>query len=150
MARPEPDLAGFRDASATLRLKFGQDVPFFTPLPTTYPMGTSLDPETGEPFDPTVVPTASGFASAAVRVGVVFRPMGLSRRGIDDDVQSTGVGTFEKGTVVLVADPDEYDAQLADATECVVHEERYAITQIEHDRMGEGPFHRVLMYAEQM
>lgn len=148
--RPEPDLAGFREASVTLREKFGQDVPFFSPTTTSYPPGTSLDPESGQPFDPTIQPTASGFASAVVRVGVVFRPMGLSRRGVEDDIKETAIGNLEEGTVVLISDPADYEAHLTDATECIVQDERYTLTQVEHDRMGNGPYHRVLLYAEQM
>ena len=145
-----PDLEGFREAQATLRSQFGEDVPFFTPTETTYDPSVPLDPETGTPYDPTIAPTASGFASAVVRASVVYRPMGLSRRGIEDDVQTTAVGNLEEGQIVLIVDPDDYEAELTEATECEVHEERYLLGQVDFDRLGEGPYHRVIMYAEQM
>lgn len=151
---PTPDLEGFADAQARLRAGFGEPVPFFAPTGTTYPPGTPVDPESGEPYDPTVLPTASGFASAAVNCNIVSRPMGLSRRGIDTDVNTTAIGNLEEGQVVLIVGYDDYhDDELAidldDATEFVVHNERYLISQRDDDQLGDGPPMRVLVWGDQ-
>lgn len=138
MALPEADLEGFREAQATLREQFGQAVPFFIPQAETYDSSVPLDPETGKPYDPTIAPTASGVASAVVNANVVNRPMGLSKRGVEDDIRQTAVGAFEEGVVVLIVGQEDFDEDLLDATEFEVNNERYEITQHEEDRMGPG------------
>lgn len=150
----KPDLEGFRGAQAKLRAEFGEDIPFFAPTGTTYPPGTPLDPESGEPYDPTILPTASGFASASVRCNVVSRPLGLSRRGIDTDAQITAIGNLEEGQVVLITGYEDYhDDSLAidldDATECIVHGERYVLGMRDEDQLGDGDPARVLIWADQ-
>jgi hypothetical protein len=150
MAIPEPDLQGFRDAQATLRAKFGEPVPFFTPQAKTYPPGTPLDPETEEPYDPMILPTASGWAVASATASIVARPLGLSRRGVDADIDVTAVGIFEEGTVVLIVGYEEWHAaNLDEATECEVHNERYEIVQTEEDQLGPGEPERMLAYCQQ-
>lgn len=144
-----PDLEGFRQASATMRAKLGEDIPFFTPTTTTWDPSVPIDPETGEPYDPTIAPTASGWASAVVRASIVYRPLGMSRRGVEQDIRATAVGRLESGDIVLIVDPDEYEAELTEATEAEVHGERYELGQVDYDQMGDGPPHRVLIYGEQ-
>lgn len=143
----EPDLEGFRDAQVLLREKFGEDVPFFTPTPTTYPPGTPVDPETGLPYDPTILPEASGFASAVVRASVVFRPI----RGLSDDTRTTPIGNIEEGEVVVMVGPEDFEEEeLDEATEMEVHGERYRIKQTETDQLGDGKPHRVVVHGEQL
>lgn len=147
-----PDLEGFRDAQAKLRADFGEDIPFFVPSATTWPIGTPIDPESNVPYDPTILPTASGFASASVRSSVVFRPLGLSRRGVADDVKQTEVGRFEAGELALIVGYDDFVANgLDEATEAIVHDERYVINTFDYDRLGEDPdgYHRVIIYLDQ-
>jgi len=145
-----PDLAGFREAQATLRAQFGEDVPFFKPLPKTWPPGTPLDPETEAPYDPMIAATASGWASAVAKCSVVARPLGLSRRGVEFDVNTTAVGVFEEGMIVLICGYEEWHAAgLDDATEVEVHAERYLIAQTEQDQLGPGEPERMLAYCQQ-
>lgn len=146
-----PDLEGFREAQTRLRLQFGEDIAFSGETAPTWPIGTPIDPETDEPYDPTIEPTSGGVMTVigTIRCSIVFRPMGLSRRGIDDDIQTTAVGNFEEGAVVLIADPDDY-ATVDTATQFDCHDETYIIAQVEKDQLGPGDIQRVLIYGEQM
>jgi hypothetical protein len=150
VTRPEPDLAGYREAHTTLVAKLGNTVPFFIPVEEQYAPGTVLDPETNRPYDPTIEPMASGFASAAVKCGVAIRSVGLSRRGTDDDSKLTALGVVEVGQGILIVPVEDFDGnELDEATECEVHSERYEITQTDRDGIGEE-VHRVLVYIQQL
>lgn len=147
MDRPEPDLTGFREAQLTLIAKLGADVPFFTPVAETYPPGTPLDPESGKPFDPTVQPQASGFASAVVRAGVAIRPIG---GGLADSSIQNALGLLEEGQGVLLVPSTDYDnADLDHATEVEVHGDRWEITQRTPDGIANVD-HRRLVYIKQL
>lgn len=138
----DADLAGFRDAQVLLRAKLGRDVPFFTPSATTYPPGTALDPESGQPYDPTILPTASGFASAAVRATVVMP----GATPIRDDVVMNALGEIEVGEAALVVGAEEYDTNnLEAATKVELYGEEYEITQQNLDSIGDGPPHRAIL-----
>lgn len=143
----DPNLEGFREAQVTLRQKFGEDVPFFTPSETEYPEGTPLDPESGLPYDPTILPLASGFASAVVRASVVFRPI----QGTRDSTRTTPIGDIEEGSVVVMVSPQDFEEEdLDEATEMEIHGERYRIKQTEYDQLGDGPPHRVIVHGEEL
>jgi hypothetical protein len=149
MERPTPDLTGYREAQVALVAQLGSDVPFFTPSAVTWPAEAILDPETGEPYDPTVVPTSSGFTSASVRCGIAVRPIGLSRRGVADDEGWTALGKFEDGEgVLLVPIADFEDNDLDEATEAEIYNERYEVTQTDEDGLGDEN-HRMLVYVRQ-
>lgn len=149
MDRPTPDLTGYREAQVKLIAELGNDVPFFLPTTTTYPAEAVLDPETSLPYDPSVLPTSSGFTSASVKCGIAIRPIGLSRRGIADEETLSAFGKFEEGEGVLlvpIADFEEND--LADATECEVYNERYEISQHDEDGLA-NVNHRAIVYIRQ-
>lgn len=139
----EPDFDGFATAQATLREKFGRDLRFYTPEETTYPEGTPLDPESGRPYDPTILPTASGYVATDVRVSVVNRPV----QGTNDTMKRKAIGWLESGGIVLIVDPADW-ASIETATEVEYADERYVIRQSDHDYFG--PVDRYLLYCEQM
>lgn len=142
-----PDFEGFAEAQVTLREKFGRDIHFYTPIETTYASGVTLDPASGEPYDPTAVPTASGFVTADVTCSVVNRPMGLSRNGISDTVSRRAIGWLEAGGIVLIVRTETDYLTIEDATEFDYGDERYAVRQTDHDFMG--PVGRYLIYGAQ-
>lgn len=142
---PEVNLEGFREAAVRMRQSMGTDVAFFTKSQGSYPPGTSLDPETGQPFDPTVPETGSGWASASLRVGVYTSLHSTSGpRSREDDVFATPVGWFEEGNAVLDADPDEY-AEVESATEVEVSGIRYEIADVDGSAIDDVE-HRKLIY----
>lgn len=69
----EPDLAGFRDAQERKRRAFSEPIVLLGPVEASYPPGTAMDPETGEPYDPTVTATASARASAVIDAEFVWQ-----------------------------------------------------------------------------
>lgn len=144
-ARPEPDLAGYREAQLTLITKLGADVPFFTPVAQAWPPGTPIDPESGQPFDPSVEALSSGFSSASVRVGVAIRPV-----GVNQDNMLSALGVMEEGKGLLIAPKAAYENNnLAGATECEVHGERWTIEQADLDGIGQEA-HRYLLHISQL
>jgi hypothetical protein len=139
MERPEPDLVGYREAQVALIAKLGSDVEFFLPAETVWPENAILDPETGTPYDPTVLPLSSGFSSAVVRCGV-------SRRHPDkDDALATAIGdAIDTEGLLIVPLADYEEADLDEATEARVNGSLYEITQTESDGLG-GEIHRKLL-----
>lgn len=145
MDRPEPDLAGFREAQLTLIAKLGADVPFFSPVAPSYPPGTPIDPESGQPFDPSIAALASGFTSAAVRCGVAIRPVGVQK-----DNMLSALGIMEEGKGLLLVPQLAYEnANLDGATQCEVHGERWTIEQRDLDGIGTET-HRYVLHISQL
>lgn len=125
-----PDLAGWREAQDRLREALGEDVTFSIPLPKTYDESVALDPETGEPYDPTVVPTSGGgFTSVIVRATVVFHPI---KRGDEDQVEQSAVGMMDIKNVALLVGEADYPG-IQDAAEFVLHGRDYRITDMMPD-----------------
>lgn len=143
-----PDIEGFVNAQVRLREQFGQDVPFYFGSASVWPPGTPLDPETGNPYDPTILPVSSGAPSAMVpNVSVVHRPMGLSRRGIAGEEVTTAVGRFEEGEAALIVGPADFDTYSLDEAKWVeVHEEEWEITSFDADALGSNDTQRYILY----
>lgn len=143
----EPDLNGFKNASVRLREAMGRDVVFLLPTETVWPEDAVLDPETHEPYDPTIVPTASGFASATATALAVLP--GGNVKG--DSVVNTFVGTMEEGEAAVIVSASAFEtANLDRATRVVIWDESFDITQADSDSVGgnDDP-DRVIMHARQ-
>lgn len=138
----QPDLAGFADAQERLRGGFGELVTFRSAPSETYPPGTPLDPETGKPYDVTIVPTASGASEWIVRCDVAFRA--INRAGIGGDSNPTPVGLFEESHVLLIANSAAASAA-ASAVEFSVRGDTFKITSRKFD--GVGAVQRHLTYG---
>lgn len=136
---PQADLAGFADAQSRLRNEFAEEVTFLYREEFAYPPGTPLDPETGEPYDPTVEPISASAASAVVGCNVAF-----SARG--DEAQEGAGGLFEQTHVMLIADIAAASA-IAPAIEFDVRDARYKIEAQKPD--GIGALQRYLVWGRQ-
>lgn len=143
----EPDLDGFRDASVRLRGAMGRALWYLTPTPTTWPEGTALDPESGQPFDPTVVPLASGFSSASAQTLVVLP--GASDR-VAKEVEAA-IGRIEEGEAALViAAVDWENHSLEGATGVVLYGDDWELADARFDSVGgDGDPDRVIVHARQ-
>jgi hypothetical protein len=144
----EPDLDGFRDASVRLRAAMGRELTYLTPTPTTWPPGTALDPETGEPYDPAIAPLASGFTSAAVQT-LVVQP-GASDR-VAKEIEAA-IGRMEEGEAALVIGADDWDANdLEDATLVVIYDDTWELASDRLDSVGGATADpdRVIAHAKQ-
>lgn len=149
MEEHTPDWDGYKGAQARLRAVAGQEVPFFIPTATTWPEGAILDAQ-GVPVDPSVVPTASGFASASVTCSVVHRPV----RGqglLVPPVADIAMGLMGKDEIMLVMGKEDYDTNdIIHATRCEVFDRLYKIEEAGGDQVGPGDVQRMQIFAERM
>lgn len=143
-----PNFNAFRDAQRRLRENFGRPITFYAPgTAAAWASGTQLDPETGLPFDPTIDPESGGDeVTTVVSCNVVSRPMGLSQRGIDDSTKQKAIGFMEQGGIVVIVDIEDWHL-VSSATELDYADERYKVTQTDHDYLG--PVERYLIWARQ-
>lgn len=143
----EPDLDGFRDASVRLRGAMGRPLWYMTPTPTTWPEGTALDPQTGRPYDPTVVPLASGFSSASAQTLVVL-PGATDR--VAKEVEAA-IGRIEEGGAALVVGAEDWkNLSLEDATGVRIYDDTWELADARFDSVGgDGDADRVIVHARQ-
>lgn len=91
-----PDIAGFRDAMERKRGEMSEEILFLAEVSVTFPPGTPTDPETGKPYDPVLVPTASARASATAMCEVAYRTTGIQE-------EAGAFGYVENTDVMLIA-----------------------------------------------
>lgn len=106
-AAGDPDLDGFARAQRRLRSKLGRVVKFYTPRHPHYDPalpGGAFDPESGEPYDPTIKPVSSGWVVASARASVAFAPLATLRR---DEVQGEPQGIMSRLNKDLILDVDD-------------------------------------------
>lgn len=139
---PTPDIAGFADAQNRLRLGLGQDIGFRIPQAPAWPAGTAVDPESGEPYDPTTVDASGPPDVVTKKVNVIFRAL---IAGSDDVVvrERLGVMTTE-GCALIAAAADKAD--IVEATEFTVNGRRYRITDTVDD--GLTAVQRYIIFGE--
>jgi hypothetical protein len=127
-----PDKLGFADAQQRLRDKLGLDITFFGPLQAVYPPGTSIDPETDLPYDPMLIPTSSGQASAIVRCSVVHRPLTLPASHGEESAE--GWGSHDDVSLIMAADQAP---TVASATSFMYAEHLFTIRTTMFDGIGD-------------
>lgn len=120
----EPNLPGYHEAQARLIEKLGADAEFdLPPTAVTWPADTALDPETGQPYDPTIEPESGGDPSQATVKGTVIE------RTAKEATELAAIGWVENADVALKIRPDDRPA-IDGATHFTVFGERYAIRDI--------------------
>lgn len=130
LVRSGPDVDGWRDAHERLIQALGVSVEFRTPTPSVYASNVAVDPETGVPYDPTVVPVSGGaMTTALVMVGPVFRPLKPTPQ--DMIFQTTGGIRRNEDVALLVREVDYVTIQ--DATEFTLFNIDYKLTDIIED-----------------
>lgn len=138
----EPNLEGFREAQARLIQKMEDSIVLLTPIEGTWPTDTKLDPETGQPLDPWVRATGSGWASASVTASVAFRPIATNKAGVNalDFEGALGIKSIQNAAVLMME--DEYqDVDGPDATRVEYGNRLYRIEDRTYDPMST---HRIL------
>ena len=141
----DPDIAGFAEAQATLRAKFGRPVPFFIPQPTVWPTNVPADAQ-GAPLDPTVAPLASGFTTVVASASVASRPVQGNLAPAEEDGP---IGIIDERDLLLIVEPDTFPL-VEDATECQIFGSRYKITNAKPDQLGGADVQRYLIFTEKM
>lgn len=140
-AAAEPDLAGFAEAQGRLRDHFGEVVVLLRPTAHSWPSGTPLDPESGEPFDPVLAAQGSAsMASAQITANIAERPFGRA------DVEWTNIGARETDDVMLIADVGA-SAALASATRFEARGTHYEMRSWRFD--GIGGIQRAIAFGTQ-
>lgn len=125
-----PDIAGFKAAQDRLREVLGRAVLFHLPVPPQYAPDVQLDPETGEPYDPTVVPiSGGGTTDVAITAGVVTTVIEASDEA---DIKLGPAGVRSGESVALIIAPAD-KASVEDATAFSLDGIRYAITDLRFD-----------------
>jgi hypothetical protein len=142
VATPVPDIAGFADAQRRLHVGFAEPVTFFFDPEVTFPTGTPLDPETGEPYDPAIRPTASGTVSREVPCEVAFKA--INRAGVTGNEQDSAVGVMASTHVMLICAIEAASAA-SGAREFETRGDRFLITSQKPD--GVGGLQRYLTYG---
>lgn len=142
MLEVTPDRSGYVEAQNRLREVLGEAVILIQPAVNTYPPGTALDPETGEPYDPLIQPTSSAAASALIQGRVAERGVAqVPERATNDGA----LGWMEDNDVAVIA--ASAAASAADgATGMVIRGERYVIRSTRFD--GLTGIERLLIFGE--
>lgn len=138
----DPDITGFQEAQRRLRDKLGRVVKFYTPTPSSYPAGTALDPITGDPYDPTIDPTGSGYVVASAKVATVFAPLKTIRR---DSTAGDAMGYRSIMNKDLIVDASDYPL-CSGATMYELDDEFWTIVAVKAD--GVGAKQRYLVFGE--
>lgn len=78
-------MAGFIEAQDRFRVQMGEDVVFHIANDPVWPDDVMVDPETGHPYDPTIVPESGGDESdIIIHVHPIQAPI---QRGSDDVIE---------------------------------------------------------------
>lgn len=133
----DADLAGFAAAQQRLRGQFGEQVVFLQAPSFTYPDGTQVDPDNGQPFDPAVTPTSSAQASAVVNCNVAYR-------STSDSDEESAIGFLDRTHLMLIADIADR-AACEGAVTVVLRGQRFQVTAMKPD--GIASTQRWLTYA---
>jgi hypothetical protein len=143
----DPDLAGFEEASERFREEMGRALVYLTPAETVWPEDAALDPETGEPYDPTIEPVASGFTSASATTIVVL-PGATDRAAKEIEA---AIGRVESGDAALIIGREAWDENsLEDATLVRIYDDDWELADARLDSVGGNlPADRVIVHARQ-
>lgn len=143
--RTDPDIPGFAAAQRRLRDKLGREVKFYTPTAEAWdpalPSG-AFDPDTHEPYDPTIRPQASGYLVASAVCGVVFQPLSTIRR---DELQEDALGSRSRLNKDLIIDVDDYWVA-SGATMYELDEEFWDIVNVKAG--GLGSLQRYIIFGQ--
>jgi hypothetical protein len=124
-----PDLSGFIERQDFLRSAFGVDVTLRTPAAPTWDPAEPIDPETGRPYDPFAVPTSGeGFTEETV-TALVIDPL-----GVGEDETVVGPAGRASTDVMILSFGIEDRAAVQAATEAIVRESRYRISEVRLQR----------------
>lgn len=123
---PVMDIPGFVAATKRLRAEAGQQVVFSVPTVPTWPTGTRLNPDTGEPYDVMVVRQNAAFTTVTLRVLVILKEASPLRP--QADTHFSQVGDMSGMDIILDVDADDYDS-VQDASEFVVGPKSYRVEE---------------------
>jgi hypothetical protein len=140
-----PDVTGFIAAQANLRSSLGSPVIFKVPVAQTWPEGTKINPDTGEPYDATIKPTSAAFTEVT-KVGLVILKQASPLRP-QADTQESAVG--EMSGMDIIIDLAESDfADVENASEMIVNNLTYRVREAKPVGFA-GQRYRRLIYGQE-
>jgi hypothetical protein len=103
-----------------------------------------LDPESGEPYDPTVVPTSGGGDTEIEKICVVvFRPIHVN---VEDPIFTGPSGLRRGESVALILDPGDFP-DVEHATVAEFNSVEYRVTEIIPDGLVDTDRYIVFLEA---
>lgn len=143
MAEPTPDIDGFLDGLSRFQQEFGREVTFNFLGDVTFPPGTEIDPETGQPYDPTASGASGAATASAVPALVVTQAIQTPGN------EATPIGRIETGQIALIIDQADWSDALADADSVDVLGESYEVVRDDEDAVADRPPHRHIVVIQQ-
>lgn len=155
----QPSLAAFAEAQDRKRTLLGSDITFLWPKHVTFPPGTPTNPDSGQPFDPTIQGSASAQASATIRCSAFFKA--INRGGASNAEIASPLGHDEKTRLFLVlasgdglvvrgqasaAGGSAFAGFGEEAVEFEFHSDRFKIYSVKDDEIVLG-YRRTLVYG---
>lgn len=126
---PVANTQGFIEAQRDLVERFGEEIAFITVGEKVWPDGVQIDPQTGEPYDPTIQPESGGEETAVItKVSVFYRPIVTA----GDDVVEGPSGVRRDESPAFIVLTEDYMA-VKDAVAVVYNEIRYRVTEFTPD-----------------
>jgi len=142
MTTPTADFIAAQDG---LRSTFGTVVQFLVPTVATWPAGTKINPDTGEPYDSTAVRANAGFTSTDIKVLVILKQGSPLRPQADTHFDPVGM---QSGMDIII-DVGAADWQsVSGASEMTVVGLHYKIEEAKVFALG-GIVYRYLVYGMQ-
>lgn len=140
-----PNVAGYIAAQANLRTMLGAPVTFKVPVAQVWPGGTKINPDTGEPYDPTILPTSAPFTEV-VKTCLIILKQGSPLRPQTDTVQAAS-GDMSGMDIILDLAEADY-ASVENASEMVINGLPYRVREFKPFSIG-GTLYRWLVYGQQ-
>jgi hypothetical protein len=144
---PSPtDISAFVDAQNQLRDSLGTTVSFGVPQTAEWAAGTAINPDTGAPFDSTLVPSNAEFVYTDVTV-LIIEKEGSPLRPQADAGSFNPSGLREGVDIILDVATDDYQTVVSQATVFTADGIDYALVEAKPFSMG-ASIYRYLIYGE--
>lgn len=141
----EPNVTAFVEADKRLREKLGAKITFMVPVAPTWPEGTKINPDTDEPYDPTIERTNDPFTEV-VKTCLIILKQGSPLRPQADTMQAA---SGEMSGMDIILDLGDYDyADVVDASEMNVNGFAYRVREFKPFSLGEI-IYRYLVYGQE-
>lgn len=118
----------FADAQARLTEHLGEQIVLLFATETTWPPGTKLDPESGQPLDPWAVPLSSGYTSWTGSASVGRR---LANPRLQSQLEYEPIGVQESGPMQALIPARDYPASSGEAKVAIVQGREWKVEDTE-------------------
>lgn len=143
---PAAEIAAFRSTQDQLRQQAGTVAMFGVPTTPQWPAGTKINPDTGAPYDATVVPENAAYEQTPVTVLVIEKQGSPLRPQADPSFTPSGLR--EGMDIILDVAVADYEATVANASMFTVLGADYNIVEAKPFSLG-GQTYRYLVYGQE-